>query len=289
MSTEVENKIDEYEEKLLNEVKRISAKKSVSITINKERKPSLTDSKFGGLPYWDVTKEYPKSESGNKLVLLAQINLDVLNLENKNPEDKLPKGGMLQFFIDLDQDSMGFDYDYNTDSDGRIKQDGFRVVYHKTIEYNVSADEIKKIADGKEDYNNYSPVKGEYAIDFCIKEAYIDPNDANFSSFLKKAAKNIGVEMTNYELFDIFSDNGEMFFDGINNNGHWLLGYPTFTQDDPRSYQESVKKFNLDLFQMDSDGNFTCWGDCGIAHFMISEEDLAKEDFRDVLYCWDCY
>ena len=36
--------------------------------------PSLTDSKFGGLPYWDLQKEFPTDSKGRKMMLLAQIN-----------------------------------------------------------------------------------------------------------------------------------------------------------------------------------------------------------------------
>ena len=36
----------------------------------------IFDSKFGGMPYWNIDKEYPADENGNKLMLLAQINFD---------------------------------------------------------------------------------------------------------------------------------------------------------------------------------------------------------------------
>ena len=41
--------------------------------------PSLTDSKFGGLPYWDMQKEYPTDSKGKKMMLLAQINFSDLS------------------------------------------------------------------------------------------------------------------------------------------------------------------------------------------------------------------
>ena len=57
--------------------------------------PSLTDSKFGGLPYWDLEKEYPTDSKGRKMMLLAQINFSDLSTF----DTVLPKEGMLQFFI----------------------------------------------------------------------------------------------------------------------------------------------------------------------------------------------
>lgn len=40
---------------------------------------------------------------------------------------------------------------------------------------------------------------------------------------------------------------------------------------------------------MDSDmTNEIIWGDMGIANFFINQEDLAKLDFSNVFYNWDC-
>ena len=39
---------------------------------------------------------------------------------------------------------------------------------------------------------------------------------------------------------------------------------------------------------MDSDGEEVLWGDCGVANFFIKDEDLAKKDFSNILYSWDC-
>lgn len=69
-------------------------------------------------------------------------------------------------------------------------------------------------------------------------------------------------------------------------------GYPYFTQYDPREGDDAKGKYSVQLFQMDSDygedNDYILWGDAGVANFFIREEDLAREDFRDVLYSWDC-
>lgn len=46
--------------------------------IEKEKADDLTifDSKFGGISYWDFSKEFPTDSKGEKLSLLAQINFD---------------------------------------------------------------------------------------------------------------------------------------------------------------------------------------------------------------------
>ncbi len=93
------NNIPELERKTIEEIKRISARQAVNIQIAPKKKPQITDSKFGGIPYWNLAMEYPRAKDGSLLMLLAQINLDELNREGKNPGGKLPKCGMLQFFI----------------------------------------------------------------------------------------------------------------------------------------------------------------------------------------------
>ncbi|WP_084133617.1 DUF1963 domain-containing protein [Clostridium grantii] len=62
-------------------------------------------------------------------------------------------------------------------------------------------------------------------------------------------------------------------------------GYPNFVQWN-RHGEEDVL-----LLQIPSSGRSQrriTWGDCGIANFFIKEEALAKRDFSDVMYHWDC-
>ena len=70
--------------------------------------------------------------------------------------------------------------------------------------------------------------------------------------------------------------------------GHKIGGYPYFTQDDPRKDNDP---YTLLLLQIDSDDIEDVeiiWGDCGVANFFINPEDLAKCQFDDVMYNWDC-
>ena len=182
------NNVSKVERKTIDELKRISARQAVSIAINPEKKPKITDSKFGGAPYWDLSMDYPKAEDGSLLMLLAQINLDELNREGKNGGDKLPQTGMLQFFIDLD-DIYGMDFDYHADHEGRLEQNNFRVVYHKKVDYTVSAEEIKALGmpdSAKEEFEE-SPVWGEYGLDMKIKETYIGMDDYRFEEYFQQA------------------------------------------------------------------------------------------------------
>lgn len=289
------NTIPETERKTIEEIKRLSARQAVTMKINPDRKPGITDSKFGGVPYWDMNMEYPKTEDGSLLMLLAQINLDKLNGEGKNPGNKLPANGMLQFFIAMD-DVYGMDFDYTEDDEGRLKQDSFRVVYHKTIDYNVAREEIAALGmpDSASEDTEESPIWGEYGIEFEVRETYIGMDDYRFEDYFRQAAKAAGWEIeegTGY--YNSFSEEGrDILFEELEPSGHWLLGWPYFTQYDPREEEDEKAKYDVQLFQMDSDygdgDDYVMWGDAGVANFFIREEDLAKEDFRDVLYYWDC-
>lgn len=37
-----------------------TARTSYRLTINMDRKPGLSDTKFGGVPYWTMAREYPR-------------------------------------------------------------------------------------------------------------------------------------------------------------------------------------------------------------------------------------
>lgn len=289
------NNIPELERKTIEEIKRLSARQAVSFKINPDKKPGITDSKFGGVPYWNMSMDYPKTKDGNLLMLLAQINLDELNKEGKNPDGKLPQSGMLQFFIARD-DVYGMDFDNTTDSEGRLVQDSFRVVYHKTVDYTVSKEEIKALGmpDSSAEDMDESPLWGEYGLDMEVKETYIGVDNYQFEEYFHQAAKAAGWEVDEQKgYYNSFSEGArDLLYDELEPCGHWMLGWPYFTQYDPREQFDERKQYTVQLFQMDSDYgkeyDYVMWGDAGVANFFISEKDLANEDFRDILYSWDC-
>lgn len=295
--------IAEAKQKIIAEMKRLSAQKTVSITINPNKKVGLTDSKFGGLPYWDMSQEYPKSKEGTLLVLLAQINLDQLNQEGKNPENRLPQTGMLQFFIECSENYlMGMESD-GKDENGNWQQTHFRVVYHQTIDPTVSVEQVEALGVpvmSQEGIADYAPLWEEWGLDFTVQECYINSCTFNFQEVLRQAIQNIALQMEidpttldEDEIEAAVYDAEETFESG----GHHMLGYPYFTQTDPREYDETLLEYNTLLFQMDSDDNgkkgqemvdYVLWGDCGVANFFINDKDLEKANFQNVYYTWDC-
>ena len=71
-------KASEKVKRIVAEIKKKTAMKAYKLSIEKDSKPDIFDSKFGGLPYWDMSMEYPVDANQEKMMLLAQINFSVL-------------------------------------------------------------------------------------------------------------------------------------------------------------------------------------------------------------------
>lgn len=244
-------------------------KESIEITLVPTEQLSLWQSKVGGEPYLPIGQQYPQSLEGEDLQLLAQINFAEL------PEnEQYPKSGILQFFINPNDDLYGLNFD------DQQKQDGFSVIFYDTVNQDLALlqQEFPVLDDGA-----YSPVSGQSAIHFEKNESYIDLNNFDFS---KKVVDPYASD--DDEANDNFCEEYTEIFSA---NGHRLGGYPFFTQSDPREYNESIQDYVL-LLQIDtddSDGIDIMWGDSGVGNFFIHPEDLKKRDFSKVVYNWDCY
>lgn len=243
---------------------------AIFIKPNHKEPESIFSSKLGGLPYWPTDMDYPQtnSESKKDLYLLAQINLSEL------PEnDSLPKTGILQFFI-AKQYFMGANF--NESIMDNIKHNyGYRVIYHKEIVTDITklAIDLPIISEDCE-----LPLSGEYSLTFEVKTDVPGFENVDF-------IKSIG------DLFDLPEDIGEEYCESIPEMATKMLGYQDFTQEDPRTDDNDFisKDKWINLFQLAGDDNCNImWGDCGVGHFSIREEDLKNEDFSNIWYNWDC-
>lgn len=202
----------------------------------------------------------------------------------------LPSKGILQFFI-------GYDDVYGLDFDVPDSQLAFRVVYHPDIDENVASEDILSIGIttslNMNSDDGYFPLEGEYAVDVEKTVVSIGPSDYRYESYMLQAAQELRIALPeNKGIYDILSEE-QYNQEAEKNSGHWVLGYPYFTQSDPREYQEILKYYDTLLFQMDSDfgqdkGYEILWGDCGVAGFFMNHKDLENLDFTKVLYNWDC-
>ena len=275
---------DEQAQRIADAIGELSKKAAYRLVADDSRRPGLCDTKFGGVPYWDMSQEYPVSSTGEKLMLLAQINLsDAADCE------LLPDSGLLQFFIRAD-DMYGADFDNCTSNDS------FRVVYHKEIDESVTKEDVLALdiptSTSLADEDALSPLAGEVAVNVEKTLVSVGVEDFMYDRYLHEAAQTAGIKLDeNKSAFTLLPDD---IFDAAaaENAGHWLFGYAYFTQSDPREYTPDLSDYIL-LFQMDSDYASETkveilWGDVGVGNFFIKPEDLEKLDFSKVMYTWDC-
>lgn len=274
---------------LIEEIKRRTERKAYSLVIDKGRQPELIDSKFGGLPYWDMEKEYPVDSKGKKLMLLAQFNLERM-FQEVEYDKLLPETGMLQFFIAMDEM-------YGMDFDEQDIQKDFRVVYHETVNEQVTKEQVKSLgipACTDDDLEEYIPIWKEAALKIVRKPVFMGEGDYRFDLVFRKIQKEkFGKQHEAQSMYQLLDEEAyDRIVEELSNENHWLLGYPYFTQTDPREYEERYQYYDTLLFQMDSDygenEDYILWGDAGVANFFINQKDLEKKDFSKILYNWDC-
>lgn len=278
---------------VVNEINERTRRRAYRLKINEKIKPGFFDSRFGGIPYWNMSMKYPQDSKGNKLILLAQINLGAVKPLNNSDGIELPDCGILQFFIAPD-DVYGADFD-NSDV-----QNGFRVVYHRDIDMNVTEDQVMALgvkSASDEEYSAFSPVIDTVAVDIYIDEVILSAYDYKYQDmFINIAKEKFGYDFLNdLPFYDIVSEEDceDIYEIDMDDNGkHCMLGYPFFTQEDPRGYKTELKRYDMLLFQMDTDmrnhHDYVVWGDCGIGNFFINSRDLKNQDFSRIMYNWDC-
>lgn len=269
------NLSDEQFDQFLDAIKKSTMKEVIKIKATVKEDMGLTDSKFGGYPYWPTGKEYPVNDEGKKLILLAQINLKDVH------SSRLPKTGLLQFFIDCD-DLMGLD-----------QEKGHKVVFHKEIDEAVTEESVKALgiraASDLETYpaptDECFPIEKCHAIEFSNDQEFIFSGDCGFGkAFDAKLRELFGIgnhdSLYTFLKTEDFNKVSETFDKSA---GHKLFGYPYFTQDDPRDEEEN----EILLFQMDTDEHIM-WGDSGVGNFFITEAELKALNFENTRYNWDC-
>ena len=290
-------KLSEEEVKFNNEIKKIvldilekNKKPMIKISLSDD-KPTLFQSKFGGVPYLPKNVEVPKNKENQQLTLLAQINIEELPKNNIYPM----KEGILQFWI-LNDDVLGLDYDPHLG-------DGFKIIYYKEIDKSVTEEEVLEKYKPYKEEDSYFPIEGEFSLSFKLTDGYFSDSNDDFREIVDREMKKFHDEnkdkysdilkiydkenqLNYWEIWDILEEDkeiGERLFGA----GHKIGGFPNFTQSDIRE----VGDYEILLLQIDSEGtekNEIMWGDCGIANFFIREKDLKKLNFDRAIYNWDC-
>ena len=173
-----------------------------------------------------------------------------INFEDLPKNKIFPSEGLLQFFIGND-DAYG------------LFDNKCLVVYHKKI-LNTG----KEVSIQHKD----SPIIKPCKMKFKLIDEPLSAFDYRFNKYFDESKYS--------------NDIIETVYDDFNGMGNKLLGYPFFTQYDPR---DTKTKYNTLLFQLDSDNKNIMWGDFGVGNFFINNKDLENLNFSDVYFTWDCY
>ena len=274
----------EQQQLLMAQIQKQTQRQAIRIHATKALSPqALTTSKFGGLPYWNPAEPYPTDGGGNPCILLAQFDCQQLPLL-----EGFPRTGLLQFFVSNDGD-------YGLDFDNQMSQENWRVMYHPVVDESITESVVAdlKIPTTSSENDLELPFTGEFHLEFELVDTWLGPcSHDDFQQELQKAIVATGLSQPpeGTSLYDIFcEDIYNQMADW--NEGHWLGGYPCFTQDDPRFSRSDYAACTNLLFQMDSGGEANAeilWGDTGVGNFLIAPEDLQQLDFSRVLYNWDC-
>lgn len=212
-------------------------------------------SKFSGYPYWPQQMKWPEDKNGNPMILLAQINFaEVPKL------DKYPADGIFQLYISAD------DWQDRTN---------YKIFYHQdTTQQNL--EDFSFIADN---LWSRSPVAREHVLSFSHGQEFGGTEDFRFDFKF--------VEGPYYKFYDDLSEEQQRQFETIfYATGHKIGGYAYFAQADPREFDEKNKEDIL-LLQIDTDDHIM-FGDSGVAHVLINEQDLINRNFSKAYFYWDC-
>lgn len=272
---------------IIDEINQEFHKPAISISLQRAKDLSLTQSKVSGLPYIPIGGEIPIGTENRQLSLLAQINCLEL------PENDLyPKEGILQFWF-LDEFGFGID------DDDMTNQDNFRVIYHKEIREHYSEDEVKKILHP---YRVDEPLFSDdrqFKMNFKVIESYLDFMSEDFLWEFITRWNNRNELQIEYidDLEEIDENLPEEIWNtvGTENAKHQIGGLPKFTQEDPRINHKEYTAFETLLFQLDSQFNDEekewefLLGDAGICNFFIEPERLKALDFSRVMFTMDCH
>lgn len=264
---------------VLEKLKAETSKEVFKIRLSDDT-PRLYESKFGGVPYLPRGEKPPVDSKGRMLRLLAQINMQEL------PEnDILPEKGILQFYI-LNDDFAGVDFDTYA------MKDSSRVLFWEQVDTGIRTNEVKEIYHPYMQGNiDFFPIEGELRLHFTKSLEPISVSDHSFGDAFVKCFQSVYPQLGLQSFTDLPEELTAPVYEKMSGFGNKLLGYPGFTQEDPRGYEDSILGYDTLLLQIDSGGTEECeimWGDCGVGNFFISKKDLQQGDFTKVIYTWDC-
>ena len=237
-------------------------------------KATFLQSKVGGTPYFPPNALWPLGRKNQPLGFLAQINC----AEFEQIEG-FPKSGILQFFVDPDDEFYG-----SFEQDNKIYSRNFRVLFHPKPIMVQNSIAMPNIDQGAMPIScEDSRIKFERGKDFP-PSSLLGP-DGPFSSS-KRFSPFLGIngEWNEIILAEKMKQEYENAITYINHPK--IGGFPCFFNGHPGQLNSSLYQYDRLLFQLPS-GRDIMFGDCGTAVFMIKKDALLQLDFSEVFFSID--
>ncbi len=170
----------------------------------------------------------------------------------------------------------------------------FCVVYHETVDYNVSKEQIlglKIPVCTDPELDEYSPVWYEAGFDIVPHEVYMHPDDRHFMERLQETETAvIGKDVRGRHFFN--EEEKDYFYYTLPYYGSHMLGYPFWLHFTPKKIVNKMDEYDTMLLQIHSEvkenADRVLWSGSGAIQFFIDSKTLAKQDFSKVLYYWGC-
>lgn len=246
---------------------RAQRKPAVRLTPDPDAPIEPLGTRLLGPAYLPDGEEWPRDDAGEPLLFLAQINFaDCAALEG------YPREGVIQFFIGVD-DLFGADFDNLLG--------GTRFI--RVIAPDAKGALHDRPPTTRTDEYLYSPSQSDTVRDrgvMLVAESFEDQIDLSN----READQRFFAMSEDHDLDPLYEA-----IDAIDQTRtlcHHTGGYPAFTQSDIR-FDEKYAGFNQVLLRLTSD-DILMWGDAGECVFMMRSADLARGDFSQVAYSWDC-
>lgn len=285
-----EDKAREYAERAIEKLRSQSRTPCLEVGLT-DTKPSLFESKVGGIPYLPSCSEIPTDSSGKQMRLLAQVNCkDLIQLEDH------PHNGILQFWLTVNSEWNEYSVKYYTD----INEESA----------------LSSCQCHPEETAGAFPVKGEYGMSFNLKEETMSRDDIRLEAFFCQCYTEISGEYISspedagdvvYEIFEGYCD--DCVGCGSKIGGYeWSTQPPSYATYQPKEYANPYRSpwktyieeidmssddttillFQLSSHYKNSSDYKVLWGDAGIGRFYIKRKDLKNRDFSKVWFSWDC-
>lgn len=255
---------------------------ALHITAVSDETAGCINSKFGGDFYLPQGEKIPVSPEGEELEFLAQINF-----AETEPLEGFPNQGILQFFIDTDEDRF-----FDKLEEEELKKELYEIRYYPEPDEKLQQTIACQKKDKNKNYLTTSWLRGKMSfqkekeiINLC---ADID-SEAPWEDLTPALRKKLPflISDAGYDLENDEEDTDEFCWD-FGNWGCKIGGYPAVRQGDIRCEYEEYESYTTLLFQYDITTREELEDDTFV--FFIRPEDLKACRFNDVLLYWhNCF